>query len=177
MVQDNDFFSIWAPRLQSILRIIVAWLFIQHGTAKLLHVPHVPSFDSVQLLSLVGVAGLLELLGGFLLLIGLFTRPVAFILSGEMAVAYFMAHGPRNLLPILNGGELAVIYCFVFLYFAVAGGGPWSIDERSASRSYRLGRQTRIDVSRTGPPMPAAGHRRRFSALAQHTDDNAEHQP
>jgi putative oxidoreductase len=177
MVQDNDLFSIWAPRLQSILRIIVASLFLQHGTAKLLHVPHVPSFDSVQLISLVGVAGLLELLGGFLLLIGLFTRPVAFILSGEMAVAYFMAHGPRNLLPILNGGELAVIYCFVFLYFAAAGGGPWSIDQRGASRSYRLTRRTRIDVSRTGPPMPAAGHRRRFSGLAQHTDDNAEHQP
>lgn len=116
MVQDKDFFSIWSARLQSVLRIVVAGLFLTHGTAKLLHVPHIPSFDNVELMSLVGIAGLLELVGGFLLLIGLFTRPVAVILSGEMAVAYFMAHGPRNLLPILNGGELAAIYCFVFLY-------------------------------------------------------------
>ena len=107
MNQDKDFFSIWTPRLQSILRIVVADLFLAHGSAKLLHFPHVPQFDTVQLASLVGIAGLLELLGGFLLLIGLFTRPVAFILSGEMAVAYFMAHQPRGLLPIINGGELA----------------------------------------------------------------------
>ena len=146
MFQDNVFFSLWTPRMQSILRILVAWLFLQHGTAKLLHVPHVPSFDSVQLMSLVGVAGVLELLGGFLLLMGVLTRPVAFILSGEMAVAYFMAHGPRNLLPILNGGELAVIYCFVFLYFAVAGGGPWSIDERRGRVDTRFGHRIHGDA-------------------------------
>ena len=175
MVQDKDFFSIWSARLQSVLRIVVAGLFLTHGTAKLLHVPHIPSFDNVELMSLVGIAGLLELVGGFLLLIGLFTRPVAVILSGEMAVAYFMAHGPRNLLPILNGGELAAIYCFVFLYFAAAGGGLWSIDERrSGTRPYRLRRRARIDVDRPAPPMPT-GHRGRLSGFAQHTDQNAEH--
>jgi len=88
------------------------------------------------------------LVGGFLLLIGLFTRPVAFILSGEMAVAYFMAHQPRGLLPILNGGELAAIYTFVFLYFAVAGGGPWSVDERSGARTSRLTSRTREERAR-----------------------------
>ena len=172
MVADSDFFPQWTPRLQSLLRIVVGWLFLQHGTAKLLHVPHIPSFDGVQLMSLIGLAGVLELVGGFLLLIGLFTRPVAFILSGEMAVAYFMAHGPRNVLPILNGGELAVIYCFVFLYFAAAGGGLWSIDRLQAGRSYRLGRRAGIDVDRTAPPMPS---RRpgRFAGLGQHTDHSA----
>lgn len=146
MNYDKDFSSIWTPRLQSILRIVVAGLFLMHGSAKLLHIPHVPQFDNVQLTSLVGIAGLLELLGGFLLLIGLFTRPVAFILSGEMAIAYFMAHQPRGLLPILNGGELAAIYSFVFLYFAVAGGGLWSVDERSGARANRLTRRTRADA-------------------------------
>lgn len=147
MNQDKDFFSIWTPRLHSILRIVVAGLFLAHGSAKLLHVPHVPQFDNVQLMSLVGIAGVLELLGGFLLLIGLFTRPVAFILSGEMAVAYFMAHQPRALLPILNGGELAAIYSFVFLYFAVAGGGLWSVDERSGARAHRVTRRKRADTA------------------------------
>lgn len=174
MFQNSDFFSVWSARLHSVLRIVVAGLFLTHGTAKLLHVPHIPSFDNVELMSLVGIAGLLELVGGFLLLIGLFTRPVAFILSGEMAVAYFMAHGPRNLLPILNGGELAAIYCFVFLYFAAAGGGLWSVDERSGTRSYRLRRRARIDVDRPASPLPA-GRRGRFAGLAQHTDHNAEH--
>ena len=146
MNQDKDFLSIWTPRLHSILRIVVAGLFLAHGSAKLLHVPHVAQFDNVQLMSLVGIAGVLELLGGFLLLIGLFTRPVAFILSGEMAVAYFMAHQPRALLPILNGGELAAIYSFVFLYFAVAGAGSWSLDERNGARADRLARRTRGDA-------------------------------
>ncbi len=136
MNQDPSFFVTWSQRVKSLLRIVVAGLFLQHGTAKLLHVPHVASFDNVQLMSLIGLAGVLELVGGALLLVGLFTRPVAFILSGEMAFAYFLAHGPRNLLPILNGGELAAVYCFVFLYFAVAGGGPWSIDRRRRARSY-----------------------------------------
>ena len=128
MNQDNDFFSIWTPRLQSLLRIVVGGLFLMHGSAKLLHIPHVAQFDNVQLTSLVGIAGLLELVGGFLLLIGLFTRPVAFILSGEMAVAYFMAHQPRGLLPILNGGETAIMFCFCCLYICCAGGGPYGFD-------------------------------------------------
>ena len=171
-MNQDDFFSIWAPRLQSILRIIVGGLFLQHGSAKLLHVPHVASFDGVQLMSLIGFAGVLELVGGFLLLIGLFTRPVAFILSGEMAFAYFMAHAPRNFLPILNGGELAVVYCFVFLYFAAAGGGPWSLDERARWRSSRLTRRTGVDADRVVPPMPV-GQRRRFPGFGERTDKSA----
>jgi putative oxidoreductase len=133
MVRDASFFIAWAPRMLSILRIIVSALYLQHGTAKLLHLPHVTALDNVQLMSLIGLAGVLEFVGGFLLLVGLFTRPVAFVLAGEMAFAYFIAHAPRGDLPILNGGELAVMYCFVFLYFAVAGGGPWRVSARSAS--------------------------------------------
>src|SRR5579862_7944934 len=120
--------SAWAQRLLSVLRIVTAGLFMQHGMTKLLHVPHVAAFDNVQLMSLIGLAGVLELAGGLLLLLGLFTRTVAFVLSGEMAFAYFIAHAPKAPLPLLNGGELAVVYCFVFLYLAAAGGGPWSID-------------------------------------------------
>jgi len=118
----------WTPRILGILRIITGFLFLQHGAAKLLGVPHVAMFDGLQLVSLMGLAGILELVGGLLILIGLFTRPVAFILSGEMAVAYFMAHAPHGLLPILNQGELAVMYCFVFLYLSVAGSGAFSLD-------------------------------------------------
>ena len=124
----TTFFPVWTDRLLSVLRIIVGGLYLQHGTAKLFHIPHIAQFDSVQLFSLIGLAGVIELVFGALLLIGLFTRFSGFILSGEMAVAYFMAHAPRAALPILNGGELAVIYCWVFLYFALAGGGPWSLD-------------------------------------------------
>jgi putative oxidoreductase len=133
MVQDASFFATWAPRMLSILRIVVGALFLQHGTAKFLHVPHIAAMDNVQLMSLAGWAGVLEIVGGLLLLIGLGTRPVAFVLSGEMAFAYFIAHAPRGALPILNGGELAVVYCFVFLYFAVVGGDPWRVSARSAS--------------------------------------------
>lgn len=124
----------WSPRLLSLLRIVTAFMFLQHGSAKLFHVPHVPMLDGVELMSLIGVAGVLEVGGGLLLLIGLFTRPVAFILSGEMAVAYFMAHAPNAFLPILNDGELAVEWCFVFLYLWVAGAGEWSIDSLRHSR-------------------------------------------
>lgn len=127
--------SPWADRLLSVLRIVTAFAFMLHGTAKILHLPHQPQYDQLQVLSLVGVAGLLELVGGFLVLIGLFTRPVAFILSGEMAVAYFMSHAPRGALPLLNNGDAAVLYCFVFLYLAFAGAGPWSVD---AMRTRRL---------------------------------------
>ncbi|HLO75707.1 MAG TPA: DoxX family protein [Magnetospirillum sp.] len=118
----------WAPRLLSVLRVVAALMFLQHGTAKLFGFPHVPMFDGLQLLSLMGVAGVLELAGSVLLALGLFTRPVAFLLSGEMAFAYFMAHAPRGFFPILNGGELAALYCFVFLFIAAAGPGPWSLD-------------------------------------------------
>lgn len=121
---------VWAPRLLSVLRVMAALLFLQHGTAKLFGVPPVAMFDGLRLLSLMGIAGVLELVGGVLLVLGLFTRPVAFVLSGEMAFAYFIAHAPRGLFPILNGGELAVLYCFVFLFIAAAGPGPWSVDRR-----------------------------------------------
>ena len=120
--------AIWTPRLLGILRIITGFLYLQHGTAKLFGAPHVAMFDGLQVMSLMGVAGILELVGGALLLLGLFTRPVAFILSGQMAAAYFMAHAPQGFLPILNGGELAVLYSFLFLYFAAAGGGAFSLD-------------------------------------------------
>jgi len=123
----NSLLTQWTPRLLSVLRIISAFLFIEHGTQKWLAFP-VPRATSTVLWSLTGVAGVLELCGGFLLLIGLFTRPVAFVLSGLMAFAYFIAHAPTDFWPIVNRGELAALYCFVFLYLAAAGGGPWSAD-------------------------------------------------
>jgi putative oxidoreductase len=110
------------------LRIVTGFLFLQHGTSKLFGAPHNAMFDNLQIISLMGVAGVLELLGGAMILLGLFTRPVAFLLSGMMAVAYFMAHAPKAALPILNQGELAVMFCFVFLYLCVAGGGAFSAD-------------------------------------------------
>jgi putative oxidoreductase len=120
----------WTSRALSLMRVVVGYLYLQHGTAKLFHVPHVQMFDQLSLWSLDGVAGMLEIVGGLLLLVGLFTRPVAFILSGEMAVAYFVAHRPQGnfFMPALNGGEEAVLYCFIFLFLAAAGGGRWSVD-------------------------------------------------
>ncbi len=120
--------SVWAPRLLSVLRIITAFLFMQHGAQKLFGLLGARPGGPPPLLSLSGVAGALEFFGGLLLLLGLFTRPVAFILSGLMAFAYFIAHAPRGFWPIQNGGELAALYCFVFLYMSAAGGGPWSLD-------------------------------------------------
>ena len=118
--------TVWAPRVLSILRIVAALLFFEHGTAKLLGFP--PSPHSPEFLSLSWIAGALELVGGALLIIGLFTRPVAFILSGQMAFAYWMAHAPQSVFPLVNNGDAAILYCFVFLYLAFAGGGPWSVD-------------------------------------------------
>ncbi len=126
----------WARRALGVLRIVSAFLFMAHGSQKLFAFPTAPSFDQPPLVSLLGLAAVLELGGGLLLLIGLFTRPVAFVLSGLMAVAYFMAHAPQGFWPIVNNGELAVLYSFVFLYMAVAGGGDWSVDRAlRASRS------------------------------------------
>jgi len=122
----------WGPRALSALRIVVALLFMEHGTAKLLVFPFSDATANVPLMSLIGLSGILEGVGGLLLLLGLFTRPVAFVLSGEMAVAYFMVHFPHAFFPMLNGGDAAVLYCFVFLYFVVAGGGCWSIDRMRA---------------------------------------------
>ena len=127
-MQTPAFLAPWTPRMLGILRIVIGFLFLQHGSAKLLGMPHVAMFDGLQLFSLIGVAGILELVGGILILIGLCTRFTAFILSGEMAFAYFLAHAGAGPLPMLNGGELAVVYCFVFLYLAFAGAGAFSID-------------------------------------------------
>ena len=118
----------WAPRALSVLRIITGLMIIEHGMAKLLGWPVVAAFAQLKLFSLLGLAGTIELVGGALLIIGLFTQPVAFILSGEMAVAYFMVHAPRSFFPLINGGSLAIIYCFACLYLSTAGGGPWSVD-------------------------------------------------
>lgn len=116
-------------KLLSLLRVVAAYMFMLHGTTKLFQMPYIEMFANVPLMSIYGLAGVLEVGGGLLLLLGLLTRPVAFVLSGQMAVAYFMAHTePNVLLPILTGGELAALYSFVFLYFAAAGGGAWSLD-------------------------------------------------
>jgi putative oxidoreductase len=117
-----------SPSLLSLLRIVAAFLFIAHGTQKLFGAPVLEPRAAVELMSLRGLAGFLEVFGGGLLLIGFLTRPVAFILAGEMAFAYFMSHWPRSFWPILNGGEPAVLFCFIFLYLAAAGAGPWSVD-------------------------------------------------
>jgi putative oxidoreductase len=149
----NDRFpaEVWAPRGLALLRIVAGYLFLQHGSAKLLGFPHVASFDHVSIASLIGVAGILELSGGALVLVGLFVRPVSFILSGQMAVAYFMAHASKGnlLFPILNQGEGAVLYCFIFLLLAAAGGGAWSID---AMRRVRTGSATIGTACRASPP-------------------------
>lgn len=122
----NSFLNSWSPRVLSILRIISGFLILFHGSQKLFNYPPKEGFTSAAGLMLV--AGIIEFGGGILLLIGLFTRWAAFLLSGTMAVAYFMAHAPGGFLPIVNKGELAVIYCFVYFYLFFAGGGPWSVD-------------------------------------------------
>ncbi|MDB5407233.1 MAG: DoxX family protein [Rhodospirillales bacterium] len=118
----------WSPRLLSLLRIIAGLTLLQFGMAKMLGFPAVPSFAHVELLSLTGASGIIELVGGTLLTLGLFARPVAFVLSGEMTFAYFIAHFPRGFIPLVNNGTLPVLFCFVFLYLAAAGPGPWSLD-------------------------------------------------
>jgi putative oxidoreductase len=135
----------------SVLRFIAAFLFMAHGAQKLFGFLAEPGRGTAPLLSQMGIGGALELFGGFLLLIGLFTRPVAFILSGMMAVAYFQMHAPNGFWPIQNHGELAVVYCFLFLFLSVAGGGEWSLDHlwTKLSASHR-----RQDFPRT----PAVQH-------------------
>lgn len=121
----------WAPRLLSVLRIVSALVFMEHGTQKLLGFPPMAEgMSQPPPLSLMWAGGLLEMVGGALLLIGLFSRPVAFVLAGEMAVAYWMFHAPSGPFPALNAGDAAILYCFVFLYIAAAGPGPWSLDAR-----------------------------------------------
>jgi putative oxidoreductase len=133
---DQHFFDTWTPVALSVLRLVSGYLYLQHGTSKLLHVPRVPMFDQLRVLSRDGFAGMLEIVGSVLILLGLFTRPVAFILCGEMAIAYFTVHARQGnfFMPMLNQGEIAVLYCFIFLFLATAGGGPWSMDALLAAK-------------------------------------------
>jgi putative oxidoreductase len=124
----NETMAAWSPRALSVLRIIMGLLIIQHGMGKLLHFPAYPPYANVQPMSLIGAAGFIELIGGALLILGLFTRLAAFVISGEMAFAYFISHAPKDFHPLVNGGTLAILYCFTCLYLASAGGGPWSVD-------------------------------------------------
>ena len=124
----NEILAAWTPRALSVLRIITGLLIIQHGMGKLLGFPALPAYANVQLMSLSGAAGVIELIGGALLILGLWTQPVAFILSGEMAFAYFIGHFPKGFHPLINGGTLAALYCFTCLYLSTAGAGPWSVD-------------------------------------------------
>jgi putative oxidoreductase len=120
--------TVWAPRIRSVLRIMLGLILLQYGLAKLFGWPAVRIFKDLEWLSLYGVAGMFELVGGTLLVLGLYTRPVAFILSGEMAAAYFIEHFPVSFFPVLSQGDLAVTMCFALLYLSFAGGGPWSLD-------------------------------------------------
>jgi putative oxidoreductase len=126
----REFLNSWSPRILSVLRIMTGFLFLWHGSQKLFNFPLMPKEMAEAPRGFMIFAGSLEFFGGILILIGFFTRPVAFILSGMMAVAYFIGHATngKGFLPLDNGGELAVIYCFVFFYFFFAGGGPWSVD-------------------------------------------------
>jgi putative oxidoreductase len=132
-----------SPYALAVLRIVTALLFIEHGTMKLFGFPAAMEGGNVALFSLFGLSAILELVGGALILVGLFTRPVAFLLAGEMAVAYWMVHAPQNVYPILNGGESAILFCFVFLYLVFAGPGALSLD---AARS-----ETGLDSGRARP--------------------------
>lgn len=123
----------WAPRLLSVFRIVLGLLYLAHGLVKLFGFPTGAAPGQVPLASLFGVAGILELVGGAALVLGLFTRPVAILLSGQMAIAYFMVHAPQGFFPVLNGGELAILYCFAFLYLGAAGGGAWSLDAKRSA--------------------------------------------
>jgi putative oxidoreductase len=119
---------IWTPRVLSIFRIVTGLLYLSHGVVKLWGFPAGAQPGQVPLLGLYGVAGILEFFGGAAVMLGLFTRPVAFLLSGQMAIAYFMVHAPQSVFPVLNMGEAAIQFCFAFLYLAFAGGGVWSLD-------------------------------------------------
>jgi putative oxidoreductase len=125
----------WSPRVLSLLRIIVALLFMEHGLMKLFHFPAPQPGAPDPLPTILLVAAWIEVVGGGLIALGLFTRAAAFICSGQMAVAYFMAHAPQSPYPVLNGGELSILYCFIFLYLAFAGGGAWSLDSLRAKRT------------------------------------------
>ena len=134
MDQFDKLLAKWQPAALSLFRFITGLLLFQYGVAKILKFPTIPEgsayafLNKVQLMSLSGAAGALELILGALLLLGLFTRPVAFILAGEMAFAYFIGHAPKSFFPLINGGTLAILFCFACLYLSTAGGGPYSVD-------------------------------------------------
>ena len=136
----------WAGPALSLLRIVAGLLFLEHGTSKLLDFPHVDMPGAITVGSLIWFSAVLELVGGLLLIIGLFSRVTAFILSGEMAIAYWMVHAPQSTFPIQNGGEAAILYCFIFLAIAAIGPGPWSID---AARGRRV-----VVTEDAGEPVP-----------------------
>lgn len=124
----------WAPRVLSILRIVTAVLFFEHGSQKLFGFPpRLEGAPGPEIVSLLGAAGIMEIIGGGLLILGLFTRPVAFLAAGEMAVGYWVAHAPKSFFPALNGGDAAILYCFIFLYIFFAGPGPWSLDAKRSA--------------------------------------------
>jgi putative oxidoreductase len=123
-----DSLTKWQPIALSVLRFYTGLSIIEHGLAKIFGFPPVPAFGNPQMGSLAWTGGMIELIGGALIIVGLFTRPVAFIMAGFTAVAYFMVHAPKAFYPVLNGGELAAVYCFVFLYLIFAGAGPLSLD-------------------------------------------------
>ncbi len=134
----DTFTDTWAPRMLSVLRIMTGLLFFFHGTAKLFGYP--PTEHAFpELWSLSWIAGVLDLVGGVLIVLGLFTRPAAFILAGEMAFAYFLAHASENFFPIVNGGELSILFCFIFLYLFAAGGGVWSLDRAMGRDKMHVG--------------------------------------
>ncbi|GAO40267.1 hypothetical protein SCH01S_45_01100 [Sphingomonas changbaiensis NBRC 104936] len=129
--------GVWAPRMLSVLRIMTALLFMEHGLMKLAHFPAPQPGVPDPLPALLTVAALIEVIGGALLVLGLFTRPVAFICAGEMAIGYFMAHAPKSFWPAINMGDAAILFCFVFLYLAAAGGGAWSLDAMRGRHAVR----------------------------------------
>jgi putative oxidoreductase len=126
--------GVWPGRALMVLRIVTALLFLEHGTQKLLGFPVFPSGNGPAALSLPWFAGVIELVGGVMVLVGFLVRPAAFIMSGTMAIAYFWAHAPRSFFPVNNGGDAAILFCFVFLYLAVVGGGAWNARHGSATR-------------------------------------------
>ncbi|MGO4737636.1 DoxX family protein [Bosea sp. 2KB_26] len=130
-MQASNPLSRYAPQALAVLRIVTALIFIIHGTQKLFGFPAAPASGLPAAFTLFWFGAILEALGGFLILIGLWTRPVAFVLAGEMAYAYWMFHAPRSIYPLLNGGDAAILYCFIFLYLVFAGAGAWSVDSRS----------------------------------------------
>ena len=127
-VLNNQIAATWGPRLLSIVRIVAALMFMGHGIQKLFGFPAPPPFGMPAAFTLIWFAGVIEVVGGALLLVGFLTRPVAFLMSGEMAFAYFMVHAPKSPYPVINAGDAAILYCFMFLYFAAVGGGVWSVD-------------------------------------------------